>query len=125
MSYSTREHVEDCETAVVRAKMMAEHYPDAWREKVGGRWEWSDKKALANATGFSVEVIEKKGDDLPSWDRHAITFYPYHELRSGDVVARVYAAGWCERVEHWDFMTRLRARPDVHAAILAMLKEQR
>jgi hypothetical protein len=125
MSYSPNEHVEDCKRAIVRAKMIAKHYPDASQEKIGGRWEWCDATARANATGFTVEVVERKGDDVPEWRRFEVTFYPYHELREDEVVARVYAASsWLGSVHEYVLMDRLKARPDLHDAILAMLKEK-
>jgi hypothetical protein len=124
MSYSPREYVGDCERAVAAAKLIAEHYPTASREKIRGQWEWAHGDALGKATGFTVDVVEKKGDDVPAWMRFVVTFYPYHELRDGEAVARVYAAGWCESVSEYSFMDRLKKRPDLHAAILAMLKEK-
>lgn len=123
MGYSPSEHVEDCKRSVAHAKLIAKHYPNAHREKIGGQWQWCHDTALGNATGFSCEVVEKKGDGLPEWDRFVVTFYPYHELREGDAVARVYASGFDSRVAAWDFMSRIEKRPGLQGAILAMLKE--
>ncbi len=115
MSYTPREHIETCQTLVLRAKIVAKHYPDAYREKRGDEWQWCHDTAINNATGFTVEVREERGEQRA-------VFCPYHEIEEGDVKARVYAAGWGSHVGEWDLLRRIEARADLHAAILALLK---
>ena len=67
----------------------------------------SGGNALAKATAFDI------------FDGR---FYPYQEIREGDVTASVYVR-WDAVVKDWAFAERLRARPELHAAIMAMLKE--
>jgi hypothetical protein len=115
MGYSPREHVEDCKAGLAWAKLLAKHYPKARREKIGGRLEWCDDGALANTTGFSVEVM----------DRFTVSFHPYHELSEGDVRGRVYATWSNGCVLAWEVMDKIVKNPALHGAILALLKEQR
>jgi hypothetical protein len=122
---TTSEHLSNCQREVKRTLLLRKYYHDARRVEVCGRMEWSHSDALANATGFTVEVVDKP---LPSGGR-TVTFLPYHELRDGDdydaAVVRVYAADWYSRVSEYDFLDRIKARPEVHGAILAMLKARR
>lgn len=118
MSYSPSEHVEDCKRAVKAAQLVAKHYPDAYREKRGDAWQWCHEGALKNATGFTIETREKDGEVRA-------VFCPFHMLVDGDVRTRVYATGWEGHVEQWDMLRRIEERPDLHAAIMALLKDRR
>jgi hypothetical protein len=128
VSYTTSEHLGNCQHEVKRALLLRKHYPDAHRDKVDGRYEWSHHDALANANGFTIEVVHKLAAD-GSVERRAVTFLPYHELREGDgidaVVVRVYSADWRARLSDFELIDRINARPAVRDAILEMLKTTR
>lgn len=107
MSTSPSEYVTECMREAAAAALVARHYPDAQRMQLReGLYAWSHVDALAKTTGFDIV-----GD----------RFYPYQEIRDGDVIARVYAS-WGAIVEKWDFAERLRLRHELHDGILAMLK---
>lgn len=118
MCYSPNEHVEDCKRAVKAAQLVAKHYPSARQEDRREGWAWASEDALRNATHFDIGVIERDGRKEP-------VFYPYHQIEDDGVAVRVYAAGWDGRMPGWDFVGRVSRQPDLHAAILALLKERR
>lgn len=108
MSTSPSEYVTECMRLAAAAALVARHYPDAQRMQLReGLYAWSHVDALAKATAFDI------------FDGR---FYPYQEIREGDVTASVYVR-WDAVVKDWAFAERLRARPELHAAIMAMLKE--
>ena len=107
MSTSPSSYVTECMRLAASAALVARHYPDAEREKIReGFYVWSHPDALAKATAFDI------------FDGR---FYPYQEIREGDVTASVYVR-WDAVVKDWDFVERLRLRHELHDGILAMLK---
>lgn len=119
MSYSVAEYVEDCKRDVVRARLVATHYPDARQVKISGRVVWCHESALARINGFDVDVTDKGGE---RWDRYDVHFVPYHELQEGDVRVRVYAAGWEGRMASYDLMARIQQNASLRDALFAVLK---
>lgn len=118
MSYSPSEYVADCERKVEQARLIAKHYPDAYREQRGDAWVWCHADALKNATHFDVVVRDKNGEP-----RAALC--PYHLLEEGEVKAAVYATGWEGYCEDWDLQRRVEESPEIHAAIMTLLKGKR
>lgn len=118
MSYSPREYVADCEHKVEQAKLIAKHYPDARHEQWGNVWVWCHVTALKNATHFSVIVCERGGE-------MRAMLCPYHLLEEGEVKVAVYATRWDGWCDDWDFRRHVEERPEIHAAIMTLLKGKR
>ncbi len=117
MSYSPKEHVEDCKAAVRAAQLVAKHYPDARQSDVGDNWRWCHASALKNATHFDIDVVERNG-------RREVIIYPYHEIEEDGVIAQVYASEY-DRPSAFGFVNRVNQQPELHAAIMALLKGPR
>ena len=121
MSYSPSEHVSDCERSLERARLVAKHYPNAQLTDIRGRREWVDESAMPHANAFAIEVIDKGEKEL-MWSRFDVRFVPYHEIGEGEIRARVYARTWLPPSQH-TLMEQISKRPDLKAAILALLKQ--
>jgi hypothetical protein len=122
MGYTPSEYVDDCKRDVVRAKLVAQHYPDAHQDKICGRTVWCHEDALSRMTGFEVDVTDKGAE---RWDRYGVDLVPYHEIQEGDVRARVYVpGGWRGRMASFDFVGRVQKNAALREMVFALFKKE-